>query len=77
MESEIQELQNLKIDLMTNIERGTKKLEQITNYLNEKLIKYDVELTYPFDLLEVDSSEINTHIKKLEMKERDLVSLEK
>lgn len=62
---------------MTNIERGTKKLEQITNYLNEKLIKYDVELTYPFDLLEVDSSEINTHIKKLEMKERDLVSLEK
>lgn len=77
LESEIQELQNLKIDLMTNIERGTKKLEQITNYLNEKLIKYDVELTYPFDLLEVDSSEINTHIKKLEMKERDLVSLEK
>ena len=49
LESEIQELQNLKIDLMTNIERGTKKLEQITNYLNEKLIKYDVELTYPFD----------------------------
>ena len=56
-------MQNLKIDLMADIERGTKELEQITNYLNEELIKYDVELTYPFDLLEVDSSEINTHIK--------------
>lgn len=77
LESEIQELQNLKADLMTNIEKGTKELEKITNYLNEELIKYDVELTYPFDLLEVDSSEINTHIKKLEMREKDLVSLEK
>ena len=56
-------MQNLKIDLMADIERGTKELEQITNYLNEELIKYDVELTYPFDLLEVDSSEINTHKK--------------
>ena len=49
LESEIQELQNLKTDLMTNIEKGTKELEKITNYLNEELIKYDVELTYPFD----------------------------
>lgn len=77
LESEIQELQNLKADLMTNIEKGTKELEKITNYLNEELIKYDVELTYPFDLIEADSSEINTHIKKLEMREKDLVSLEK
>ncbi|PTE92397.1 DUF4041 domain-containing protein, partial [Staphylococcus epidermidis] len=59
LESEIQELQNLKANLMTNIEKGTKELEKITNYLNEELIKYDVELTYPFDLLEVDSYEIN------------------
>ena len=50
---------------MTNIEKGTKELEKITNYLNEELIKYDVELTYPFDLIEADSSEINTHIKKI------------
>lgn len=77
LESEIQEFQNLKADLMTNIEKGTRELEKITNYLNEELIKYDLELTYPFDLLEIDSSEINTQIRKLQMKEKDLVSLEK
>ncbi len=73
---EIQELKNLKNDLISSIEEGTKKLEHITSYLNDELFKYDIELTYPFDLVEVDSSQINTYIKKLQMKEKELLNLE-
>ncbi|HDJ5122504.1 TPA: DUF4041 domain-containing protein [Staphylococcus aureus] len=73
---EIQELKNLKKDLISSIEEGTKELEHITSYLNDELFKYDIELTYPFDLVEVDSSQINTYIKKLQMKEKELVNLE-
>ncbi|HEI7659433.1 TPA: DUF4041 domain-containing protein [Staphylococcus aureus] len=73
---EIQELKNLKKDLISSIEEGTKELEHITNYLNDELFKYDIELTYPFDLVEVDSSQINTYIKKLQMKEKELLNLE-
>ncbi len=62
---EIQELKNLKNDLISSIEEGTKELEHITSYLNDELFKYDIELTYPFDLVEVDSSQINTYIKKI------------
>ncbi|HDF7683255.1 TPA: DUF4041 domain-containing protein [Staphylococcus aureus] len=74
---EIQELKNLKKDLISSIEEGTKELEHITSYLNDELFKYDIELTYPFDLVEVDSSQINTYIKKLQMKEKELLNLEK
>lgn len=73
---EIQELKNLKKDLISSIEEGTKELEHITSYLNDELFKYDIELTYPFDLVEVDSSQINTYIKKLQMKEKGLLNLE-
>lgn len=73
---EIQELKNLKKDLISSIEEGTKELEHITSYLNYELFKYDIELTYPFDLVEVDSSQINTYIKKLQMKEKELLNLE-
>lgn len=73
---EIQELKNLKNDLISSIEEGTKELEHITRYLNDELFKYDIELTYPFDLVEVDSSQINTYIKKLQMKEKELLNLE-
>ncbi|HDP2009850.1 TPA: DUF4041 domain-containing protein [Staphylococcus aureus] len=73
---EIQELKNLKNDLISSIEEGTKELEHITSYLNDELFKYDIELTYPFDLIEVDSSQINTYIKKLQMKEKELLNLE-
>lgn len=73
---EIQELKNLKKDLISSIEEGTKELEHITSYLNDELFKYDIELTYPFDLVEVDSSHINTYIKKLQMKEKELLNLE-
>ncbi|MCS5189674.1 DUF4041 domain-containing protein [Staphylococcus aureus] len=73
---EIQELKNLKNDLISSIEEGTKELEHITSYLNDELFKYDIELTYPFDLFEVDSSQINTYIKKLQMKEKELLNLE-
>ncbi|MGR0176999.1 DUF4041 domain-containing protein [Staphylococcus aureus] len=73
---EIQELKNLKNDLISSIEEGTKELEHITSYLNDELFKYDIELTYPFDLVEVDSSQINTYIKKLKMKEKELLNLE-
>ncbi|HCU9632529.1 TPA: DUF4041 domain-containing protein [Staphylococcus aureus] len=73
---EIQELKNLKKDLISSIEEGTKELEHITSYLNNELFKYDIELTYPFDLVEVDSSQINTYIKKLQMKEKELLNLE-
>ena len=57
--------------LISSIEEGTKELEHITSYLNDELFKYDIELTYPFDLVEVDSSQINTYIKKLQMKEKN------
>ncbi len=73
---EIQELKNLKNDLISSIEEVTKELEHITSYLNDELFKYDIELTYPFDLVEVDSSQINTYIKKLQMKEKELLNLE-
>ncbi|HHO1039814.1 TPA: DUF4041 domain-containing protein [Staphylococcus aureus] len=73
---EIQELKNLKKNLISSIEEGTKELEHITSYLNDELFKYDIELTYPFDLVEVDSSQINTYIKKLQMKEKELLNLE-
>lgn len=73
---EIQELKNLKKDLISSIEEGTKELEHITSYLNDELFKYDIELTYPFDLVEVDPSQINTYIKKLQMKEKELLNLE-
>lgn len=73
---EIQELKNLKKDLISSIEEGTKELGHITSYLNDELFKYDIELTYPFDLVEVDSSQINTYIKKLQMKEKELLNLE-
>ncbi|EOB8224130.1 DUF4041 domain-containing protein [Staphylococcus aureus] len=73
---EIQELKNLKKDLISSIEEGTKELEHITSCLNDELFKYDIELTYPFDLVEVDSSQINTYIKKLQMKEKELLNLE-
>ncbi|HDV4259421.1 TPA: DUF4041 domain-containing protein [Staphylococcus aureus] len=73
---EIQELKNLKNDLISSIEEGTKELEHITSYLNDELFKYNIELTYPFDLVEVDSSQINTYIKKLQMKEKELLNLE-
>ncbi|HDA2805223.1 TPA: DUF4041 domain-containing protein [Staphylococcus aureus] len=73
---EIQELKNLKKDLISSIEEGTKELEHITSYLNDELFKYDIELIYPFDLVEVDSSQINTYIKKLQMKEKELLNLE-
>ncbi|HDD3246395.1 TPA: DUF4041 domain-containing protein [Staphylococcus aureus] len=73
---EIQELKNLKKDLISSIEEGTKELEHITSYLNDELFKYDIELTYPFDLVEVDSSQINTYIKKIQMKEKELLNLE-
>lgn len=73
---EIQELKNLKKHLISSIEEGTKELEHITSYLNDELFKYDIELTYPFDLVEVDSSQINTYIKKLQMKEKELLNLE-
>lgn len=73
---EIQELKNLKKDLISSIEEGTKELEHITSYLNDELFKYDIELTYPFDLVEIDSSQINTYIKKLQMKEKELLNLE-
>ncbi|NHN12641.1 DUF4041 domain-containing protein [Staphylococcus aureus] len=73
---EIQELKNLKNDLISSIEEGTKELEHITSYLNDELFKYDIVLTYPFDLVEVDSSQINTYIKKLQMKEKELLNLE-
>ncbi|HDJ1994457.1 DUF4041 domain-containing protein [Staphylococcus aureus] len=73
---EIQELKNLKNDLISSIEEGTKELEHITSYLNDELFKYDIKLTYPFDLVEVDSSQINTYIKKLQMKEKELLNLE-
>ncbi|PTY68736.1 DUF4041 domain-containing protein [Staphylococcus aureus] len=73
---EIQELKNLKNDLISSIEEGTKELEHITSYLNDELFKYDIELTYPFDLVEVDSSQINTYIKKLQMEEKELLNLE-
>lgn len=73
---EIQELKNLKKDLISSIEEGTKELEHITSYLNDELFKYDIELTYPFDLVEVDSSQINIYIKKLQMKEKELLNLE-
>ncbi|PZJ78666.1 DUF4041 domain-containing protein [Staphylococcus aureus] len=73
---EIQEVKNLKKDLISSIEEGTKELEHITSYLNDELFKYDIELTYPFDLVEVDSSQINTYIKKLQMKEKELLNLE-
>ncbi|HHC8892895.1 TPA: DUF4041 domain-containing protein [Staphylococcus aureus] len=73
---EIQELKNLKNDLISSIEEGTKEFEHITSYLNDELFKYDIELTYPFDLVEVDSSQINTYIKKLQMKEKELLNLE-
>lgn len=73
---EIQELKNLKKDLISSTEEGTKELEHITSYLNDELFKYDIELTYPFDLVEVDSSQINTYIKKLQMKEKELLNLE-
>ncbi|HCY9298988.1 TPA: DUF4041 domain-containing protein [Staphylococcus aureus] len=73
---EIQELKNLKKDLISSIEEGTKELEHITSYLNDELFKYDIELTYPFDLVEVDSSQINTYIEKLQMKEKELLNLE-
>ncbi|NGH54074.1 DUF4041 domain-containing protein, partial [Staphylococcus aureus] len=73
---EIQELKNLKKDLISSIEEGTKELEHITSYLNDELFKYDIELTYPFDLVEVDSSQINTYIKKLQMKEKEVLNLE-
>lgn len=73
---EIQELKNLKNDLISSIEEGTKELEHITSYLNDELFKYDIELTYPFDLVEVDSSQINIYIKKLQMKEKELLNLE-
>ncbi|HDB5925971.1 TPA: DUF4041 domain-containing protein [Staphylococcus aureus] len=73
---EIQELKNLKKDLISSIEEGTKELEHITSYLNDELFKYDIELTYPFDLVEVYSSQINTYIKKLQMKEKELLNLE-
>ncbi|HHW9488468.1 TPA: DUF4041 domain-containing protein [Staphylococcus aureus] len=73
---EIQELKNLKNDLISSIEEGTKELEHITSYLNDELFKYDIELTYPFDLVGVDSSQINTYIKKLQMKEKELLNLE-
>ncbi|HFV7501642.1 TPA: DUF4041 domain-containing protein [Staphylococcus aureus] len=73
---EIQELKNLKKDLISSIEEGTKELKHITSYLNDELFKYDIELTYPFDLVEVDSSQINTYIKKLQMKEKELLNLE-
>ncbi|HDG8576724.1 TPA: DUF4041 domain-containing protein [Staphylococcus aureus] len=73
---EIQELKNLKNDLISSIAEGTKELEHITSYLNDELFKYDIELTYPFDLVEVDSSQINTYIKKLQMKEKELLNLE-
>ncbi|HCY7821814.1 TPA: DUF4041 domain-containing protein [Staphylococcus aureus] len=73
---EIQELKNLKKDLISSIEEGTKELEHITSYLNDELFEYDIELTYPFDLVEVDSSQINTYIKKLQMKEKELLNLE-
>lgn len=73
---EIQELKNLKNDLISSIEEGTKELEHITSYLNDELFKYDIELTYPFDLVEVDSSQINTYIKKLQTKEKELLNLE-
>lgn len=73
---EIQELKNLKKDLISSIEEGTKEPEHITSYLNDELFKYDIELTYPFDLVEVDSSQINTYIKKLQMKEKELLNLE-
>ncbi|HCX2311257.1 TPA: DUF4041 domain-containing protein [Staphylococcus aureus] len=73
---EIQELKNLKNDLISSIEEGTKELEHITSYLNDELFKYDIELTYLFDLVEVDSSQINTYIKKLQMKEKELLNLE-
>ncbi|PZK17702.1 DUF4041 domain-containing protein [Staphylococcus aureus] len=73
---EIQELKNLNKDLISSIEEGTKELEHITSYLNDELFKYDIELTYPFDLVEVDSSQINTYIKKLQMKEKELLNLE-
>lgn len=73
---ETQELKKLKKDLISSIEEGTKELEHVTSYLNDELFKYDIELTYPFDLVEVDSSQINTYIKKLQMKEKELLTLE-
>ncbi|MDN9015556.1 DUF4041 domain-containing protein, partial [Staphylococcus aureus] len=66
----------LKNDFISSIEEGTKEIEHITIYLNDELFKYDIELTYHFDLVEVDSSQINTYIKKLQIKEKELLNLE-
>ncbi|HDH6606091.1 DUF4041 domain-containing protein [Staphylococcus aureus] len=74
IKNDIQELKTLKNDLIESIETATNEAEYLSDYLNDKLIKYDIELTYPFDFLEVDSSEINTYIKKLQMKEKDLLN---
>ncbi|WP_113584006.1 DUF4041 domain-containing protein [Staphylococcus aureus] len=76
IENDIRELKTLKIDLIESIEAATKEAEHISDYLNDNLNKYDVELTYPFDMIEVDSSEINTYIKKLQLKEKDLINPE-
>lgn len=76
LKSRNEELSKLYTELNRNINEATEQLEYLTNQINENITNYDITLTYPFEMVDVDSSEINTYIKKLEMKEKDMLKIE-
>ena len=76
LKSRNEELSKLYTELNRNINEATEQLEYLTNQINENITNYDITLTYPFEMVDVDSSEINTYIKKLEMKEKDMLNIE-
>ncbi|WP_381419138.1 DUF4041 domain-containing protein [Staphylococcus hyicus] len=71
-----QELEELNSDLSRNIGEATDELDYLIKQLNNKIDDYDLMITYPFELMELDSFEINNQIKKLEIKEKELLNVE-
>lgn len=71
-----QELVELNNDLSKNINEASNELDYLIKQLNLKISDYDLMITYPFELLELDSFEINNKIKKLEIREKELLSVE-
>ncbi|EMV3139028.1 DUF4041 domain-containing protein [Staphylococcus pseudintermedius] len=76
LKNENQELLNTNEKVAEKIEAATKELDYLIEQLDDTIEKYEVKMTYPFEMIDVDSFEIMSQIKKLELKEKDLLSRE-
>ncbi|WP_251942737.1 DUF4041 domain-containing protein [Staphylococcus sp. Marseille-Q5304] len=70
------ELENISHELHRNIQKGTDELSYLNNLIKEKRSKYELKLIYPFKMTDVASTDINNYIKKLELKEKELINKE-